>query len=96
MSDELASALHNLVAELQRMVKTAAEEAARPRPATPPEPWLSKKQAAAHLAVTSRCLTNWQRPEGDGGLALPHRKLPGGTCLYRRSELDAFVAGASA
>jgi hypothetical protein len=50
------------------------------------EPWLSKKQAAAHLAVTTRCIVNWQRDRG-----LPHHPC-GGINLYKRSELDRWVA----
>lgn len=49
------------------------------------EPWLSKREAAAHLSVTTRCLTNWQRDRG-----LPFRQV-GGVNLYRRSELDEWV-----
>jgi hypothetical protein len=51
------------------------------------EPWLSKKQAAAHLGVTVRCITNWQRH------GLPFHRC-GGINLYGRSELDAWIARA--
>lgn len=49
------------------------------------EPWMSKRQAAAYLGVTVRCMTNWQRD-----LGLPFRRV-GGINLYRRSELDVWV-----
>jgi excisionase family DNA binding protein len=50
------------------------------------EPWLSKTQAAEHLGVTVRCLTNWQRDR-----QMPFTRV-GGVNLYRRSELDRWAA----
>lgn len=58
--------------------------AARAKREAPPEPWLRKDQAATHLGVTPRTVTAWQQ------LGLPFRHV-GGTNLYKRSELDAWV-----
>ncbi|WP_205696387.1 AlpA family transcriptional regulator [Conexibacter sp. SYSU D00693] len=53
----------------------------------PREPWLDKRQAAAHLGVTTRTIENWQKHDG-----LPHAKSPAGSqCFYRRTELDAWL-----
>ena len=48
------------------------------------EPWLTKAQAAEHLAVATRTINRWQH-EG-----LPHHPVRG-VNRYRRSELDAWV-----
>lgn len=55
------------------------------RPRAGAEPWLNKRQAAAHLGVVPRTITNWQR-DAD----LPFRAVRG-VNLYRASELDRWV-----
>jgi hypothetical protein len=49
------------------------------------ERWISKRQAAEHLGRSTRWMELCQRDDG-----LPHRKVKG-VCMYRRSELDAWV-----
>ena len=48
------------------------------------EPWLSKRQAAAHLGVSVRTIERWHH---DG---LPHTPIYG-TNRYRACELDAWA-----
>jgi excisionase family DNA binding protein len=54
---------------------------------TPPEPYLSRREAAVYLGVSVRTLERWT-----SDLGMPARKV-GGRWLYRRSELDAWVDG---
>lgn len=54
-------------------------------PRQPREMWLTKKQAAEHLAVTTRTIERWQRDAG-----LPYFRV-GSRCRYRASELDAWA-----
>lgn len=50
-----------------------------------PERWISKRQAAEHLGRSTRWLELCQRDDD-----LPYRKVKG-VCMYRRSELDAWI-----
>lgn len=52
---------------------------------TPPEQWLSKRQAAEYLAVTTRTIERWQSECG-----LPMHRA-GSMCRYKASELDQWV-----
>lgn len=56
-----------------------------PRAAMAREPWLSKRQAAEHLGVTTRTIERWQR---DAGLPVHHA---GTRCRYRATELDRWL-----
>lgn len=55
------------------------------RPDHAREMWLTKRQAAEHLGVTTRTIERWQK----------HHELPvhraGSRCRYKASELDRWV-----
>ena len=55
------------------------------RPVAAREPWLSKRQAAEHLGVTTRSIERWQRERG-----LPAHRA-GTLCRYKASELDKWI-----
>ena len=56
-----------------------------------PEPWISKREAAEHFSVTQRTIDRWRR------LGLPaHKPYGTGLVYFRRSELDAWMAGQAA
>lgn len=59
-------------------------------PAQPREQWLTKRQAAEHLAVTTRTIERWQRDHG-----LPYSRV-GTRCRYRASELDEWATRSTA
>lgn len=49
--------------------------------------YLRRDAAAKYLGVSVRCLSNWQRQR-----LIPYSKLESRTCLFKISDLDAFVA----
>lgn len=55
------------------------------RPVAAREPWLTKRQAAEHLGVTTRTIERWQQSAG-----LPVH-WAGTRCRYRASELDRWM-----
>lgn len=48
------------------------------------EPYMRQREAAAHLGVSVTTLRRWHRQ------GLPVQRV-GGVCLYRASDLDAWV-----
>jgi excisionase family DNA binding protein len=93
-SDEVAAALRDIAASLLRLASAVAPPppptpiASLPaaRQTAPLQPWISKREAAAYLGVSVRCLTNWQRDRG-----LPFTKVRSMN-HYRRDELNAWMA----
>jgi hypothetical protein len=71
----------------QRSTVTPTADPGRVIPVRPPgpEPWLTKKQAAAHLGRSTRWVELRMAEDG-----LPYRRVKR-VCMYRRSELDAWV-----
>ena len=53
-----------------------------------PDPLLSRAEAASYLSLKEGTLAQWA---STGAVKLPYSKL-GRLTMYRRSDLDAFIA----
>ncbi len=51
--------------------------------------WLPPKRAAEYLGISVRCLEQWRERGSGPAFSKPTRRL----ILYRRSDLDGFLAG---
>ena len=81
-----------VMADAAAAVADALEQMAPPEEEAPfipqrtAEPWLKKRQAASHIGVSTRLVEMRQVSDG-----LPMHRVHG-LCLYRASELDAWLA----